>query len=66
MTRIGISLIVGALMAAGFATAASAADLTGAAAGDARTKVATAVALANIATSDKDGDALLVAAKLLF
>jgi hypothetical protein len=32
---------------------------------DARTKVATAVALANIATAEKDGDALLVAARLL-
>ena len=65
MTNIGKSLIVGALMSAGFALAASAADLTGAAAGDARTKVATAVALANIATSEKDGEALLVAARPL-
>ena len=32
---------------------------------DARTKVETAVALANIAKADKDGDAMLVAAKML-
>ncbi len=64
MTRFGPSLIVLALTAAGLASA-SAADLTGAAAGDARTKVATAVALANIAQTEKDGEALLVAAKLL-
>ena len=32
---------------------------------DVRTKVATAVALANIATAEKDGEALLVAARLL-
>lgn len=40
-------------------------DLTSAATGDARTKVATAVALANIAKSSNDGEALLVAARLL-
>jgi hypothetical protein len=65
MTTMRNSLIAATLMAAGFAAAASAADMTGAAAGDARTKVATAVALANIATSEKDGEALLVAARLL-
>ena len=65
MTTFGKSLIVGALLSAGFALSASAADMTGAAAGDARTKVATAVALANIATSEKDGEALLVAARML-
>jgi hypothetical protein len=65
MPTFGKSLIVGALLSAGFALSAGAADMTGAAAGDARTKVATAVALANIATSEKDGEALLVAARML-
>jgi len=40
-------------------------DQTSKEAADARTKVATAVALANIATAEKDGEALLVAARLL-
>jgi hypothetical protein len=40
-------------------------DQTTKEAADARTKVATAVALANIATAEKDGVALLVAARLL-
>jgi hypothetical protein len=65
MTRIGSSLIAVAMMTAGLVSTAAAADLTGAAAGDARTKVATAVALANIATAEKDGEALLVATRLL-
>ena len=65
MTTIGKSLVALALIGAGFVSAAGAADLTSAAAGDARTKVATAVALANIATADKDGEALLVAARML-
>lgn len=47
------------------AGSASADDLTNATAGDARTKVETAVALANIAVAEKDGEALLVAARLL-
>lgn len=58
------SLIALAVLA-GLGSMATAGDLTGAATGDARTKVETAVALANIATAEKDGDALLVAAKLL-
>lgn len=58
------SLIALAFLA-GMGSVAAAADLTAATAGDARTKVATAVALANIATADKDGEALLVAARML-
>ena len=65
MTRIGRSLIAVTMMTAGLVSMAAAADLTGAATGDARTKVATAVALANIATAEKDGEALLVATRLL-
>ena len=65
MTRFGRSLIAVTMMSAGLVLMAAAADLTGAATGDARTKVATAVALANIATAEKDGEALLVAARLL-
>lgn len=64
MTRMntGLAALALALASAGLAQAG---DLTGPATGDARTKVATAVALANIARAEKDGEALLVAAKLL-
>ena len=65
MTVIEKSLIALALIGAGFVSAAHAADATTPASADARTKVATAVALANIATADKDGEALLVAARML-
>jgi hypothetical protein len=65
MTVIGKSLIALALISAGLVSAAYAADATAAGSADNRTKVATAVALANIATADKDGDALLVAARML-
>lgn len=40
-------------------------ELTAASSGDARTRVATAVALANIAKTEKDGAAMLVAARML-
>ncbi len=65
MTRVTKLLAVLALSTMGASLSANADDLTAANAGDARTKVATAVALANIATAEKDGEALLVAARLL-
>ena len=50
----------------GSATLAHAAEkMTAEQQADARTKVATAMALANIAKADKDGDAMLVAARML-
>lgn len=58
-------LIALAIATTGLGSLASAADLTTTATGDARTKVATAVALANIAMSEKDGEALLVATRML-
>lgn len=64
MKTIGKSLLA-AVLVAGFGATAISQELTAASAGDARTKVATAVALANIAVAEKDGEALLVAAKLL-
>jgi len=54
-----------ATLVGGLGAAASAEEMTAATAGDARTKVATAVALANIAKADKDGEALLVATRML-
>lgn len=53
---------VAAIMAVG---SAAAADLTSKEGADARTRVETAVALANIAMAEKDGEALLVATRML-
>ena len=67
MTTFGKSLIVGTMMCSRpCPRSASRRRHDGRGnAGDARTKVATAVALANIATAEKDGEALLVATRLL-
>lgn len=54
-----------AMSSVALAGAAYANDVTSKEGADARTKVATAVALVNIAMADKDGDALLVAARML-
>ena len=64
--RILVKRLTAAAVAMVAAAAISyAADQTSKEAADARTKVATAVALANIAIAEKDGDALLVATRLL-
>jgi hypothetical protein len=65
MTRIGKHIVAPGLMTAAFTPLASAADLTSTTSGDARAKVVTAAALANIAMSEKDGDALIVATRML-
>lgn len=58
-------LTVTAIVTAAAMAPSLAGDQVGREAADKRTKVATAVALANIATAEKDGEALLVAARLL-
>lgn len=54
------AIVIAATMAPSFAE-----DQASKEAADKRTRVATAVALANIAAAEKDGEALLVAARLL-
>lgn len=65
MTMLRKALALALTACLGSTTLALAGSMTPQQQQDARTKVETAIALSNIAMADKDGDAMLVAAKML-